>query len=162
MARAYVSIGSNVEREMNIRAALGALEHCFGSLAVSSVYESCAVGFTGRNFYNLVVGFATEKDPREVQRELKGIEDRQGRVRTGPRFADRTLDLDLLIHGDLVIEEDELELPRPELLESAFILCPLAEIAGDSCHPVVGKSYRELWQAFTATGQDLWPVAFER
>ncbi len=162
MPLVYVSIGSNVDRDRNINAALDALEQRFGPLAVSSLYESRAVGFAGGDFYNLVVGFATKEKPMAVIRILKAMEDRQGRVRGGPRFADRTLDLDLILYGDLISAQGELDLPRHEILENAFVLIPLAEIAGDKRHPVNGKSYRELWNGFAALGHDIRPVAFER
>ena len=161
MAQVYVSIGSNIERERNIDIALQALAAAYGELQQSSVYESAAVGFDSAPFYNLVVGFQTSDSPQAVQELLHRIEDSQGRLRTG-ELAARTLDLDLLLYDDLVIQEGRLMLPRPDIDRYAFVLGPLAEIAGERQHPVSGVRYADLWSAFDATGQELqridWPA----
>ncbi|MEO7558458.1 MAG: 2-amino-4-hydroxy-6-hydroxymethyldihydropteridine diphosphokinase [Gammaproteobacteria bacterium] len=158
MTRVYVSIGSNIEREYNVRAGLAALRERYGELIVSSVYESKAFGFEGDNFYNLVVGFDTGDDVHTVVASLRAMEDRQGRVRSGPRYSSRTLDLDLLLYGDLVLHEPGLVLPRAEILKHAFVLLPLAEIARETRHPINGRMYAELWQGFDPAGQALWTV----
>ena len=162
MRRAYVSIGSNVDPARHIRAALHALENRFGPLAVSPVYESPALGFQGANFLNLVVGFDTDESASALSATLKAIETEQGRVRTGPRFADRTLDLDLILCGDEVLSEGPLRLPRPEILEHAHVLRPLADLSGDALHPLLRRPYRNLWAAFDGARQPLWPVPFDR
>ncbi|MFC1685277.1 2-amino-4-hydroxy-6-hydroxymethyldihydropteridine diphosphokinase, partial [Pseudomonadota bacterium] len=84
-----------------------------------------------------------------------------GRERCGEKFASRTLDIDLLTYGDQVIKEGKVEIPREEITRYAFVLLPLAEVAGDEQHPVLGLSYRELWQGFDGEGQVLAPVEFE-
>jgi len=148
VALCFVSIGSNVERERNIRGALAALHERFGPLLVSAVHETQAVGFTGDPFYNLTVGFCTERSAGDAALALADIEIAHGRARTGERFAPRALDLDLLLYDALVIDENGLELPRPEIDKYAFVLEPLAEIAPDLVHPLSGRSYRELWNEF--------------
>jgi len=162
MAQVYVSIGSNIERERNIDIALQALAAAYGELQQSAVYESAAVGFDSAPFYNLVVGFRTGVPPQAVQETLHRIEDSQGRLRAG-ELAARTLDLDLLLYDDLVIQAGSLQLPRADIDRYAFVLGPLAEIAGERRHPVSGVRYAELWSAFDATGQELrridWPPA---
>ena len=160
MARIYISIGSNIERERHMRAALAGLRAQFSSLLCSSVYESEPVGFQGDNFFNAVAAGDTGKSVRDVARCLADIEAQHGRVRAGTRFAARTLDLDLLLYDDLVVQERDIKLPRAEILKNAFVLRPLAEIAPDMQHPVVGKTYAELWRDFPRTEQRLWPVEF--
>lgn len=161
MARVYVSIGSNIDRSRNIRAALDALAARFSNLAQSQVYESIAVGFAGDPFYNLVAAFDAEETPQEIVRVLHGIEERQGRERGGERFAPRTLDIDLLLYDDLCMREGKLVLPRDEITRYAFVLRPLAELAPELRHPVSGRTYAELWRDFADDDQDLWPVELE-
>jgi 2-amino-4-hydroxy-6-hydroxymethyldihydropteridine diphosphokinase len=159
MARVYVGMGSNVDPEVNIRLGIKALREAFGELILSPVYESKAIGFEGDNFYNLVVGFDTALDPKSLARQLHDIEFRHGCKRDAPRFSPRTLDLDLLLYDDLVLSEGELELPRKEIMEYAFVLRPLADIAGDRRHPVTGQRFQDLWQSFDQAAQPLWSVA---
>ncbi|GAB4295220.1 MAG: 2-amino-4-hydroxy-6-hydroxymethyldihydropteridine diphosphokinase [Thiohalomonadaceae bacterium] len=161
MARVYVSIGSNIEREQNIRAGVADLKARFGALLLSSVYESEAVGFAGDSFYNLVAGFDTTLTPQQVAAELRAIEEAHGRARNGPRFSSRTLDIDLLLYDDLVLHEGTLAIPRDEITKNAFVLWPLAEIAPQLTHPQAGVSYGALWEAFDKQSQPLWPVAFQ-
>jgi 2-amino-4-hydroxy-6-hydroxymethyldihydropteridine diphosphokinase len=162
VARVYVSIGSNIDRERNIGLALQQLGDEYGPLLRSSVFESAAVGFDSAPFYNLVVGFDTELPPRQVQEHLHGIEAASGRERTGELSA-RTLDLDLLLYDDLVIDEGRLKLPRADITRYAFVLYPLAEIAPDARHPVSGARYADMWTAFDDDSQVLtrvdWPPA---
>lgn len=158
MARVYVSIGSNIDRDRNVAAALAGLRREFGELQQSTIYETQAVGFEGDAFYNLVVGFDTEQSPHEVAAMLHRIEDQHGRQRHGGKFSARTLDLDMLLYDDLVLEADDLNLPRREILEYAFVLRPLAEIAAERRHPLAGVSYAALWDDFDATAQPMWPV----
>jgi 2-amino-4-hydroxy-6-hydroxymethyldihydropteridine diphosphokinase len=160
MARVYVSLGSNIERERHIAAGLDGLAQAFGELTLSSVFESEAVGFDGDPFYNLVVGFDTELAVGELSRLLKGIEDRNGRCRQGPRFSGRTLDIDILTYDDASGLIDGVALPRAEILYNAFVLQPLAQIAPDRCHPLNGESYASLWQRYDKHRQRLWPVDF--
>ena len=93
-----------------------------------------AVGFDSDPFYNLVVGFDTRHTPREIQDMLHCIEEASGRIRTAGLSA-RTLDLDLLLYDDLVTKTDGLVLPRTDITRYAFVLAPLAEIAGELRHP---------------------------
>ena len=160
MAQVYVSVGSNIDREQNIEAALQSLKEQYGALQLSSVYESDAVGFDSEPFYNLVLGFTTDELPQTVQAELHRIEDRLGRQRTGALSA-RTLDLDLLVYDDVVMSEGKLILPREDITRYAFVLGPLAEIAGTQRHPVSGECYADMWAAFDDSRQPLtrvdWP-----
>ncbi len=158
MARIYISIGSNIEAEQHLRVAIAELRQHYGELQLSSVYESEAVGFEGDNFLNMVVGLDTGEDVHQVVQTLRQIEDRHGRVRNGPRFSARTLDLDLLLYDELVLKEEGIELPRGEITENAFVLWPLAEIAPTTMHPTSQTSMADLWDKFDKTVQALWPV----
>ena len=161
MARIYISLGSNIEREVNTRAGVKALGERFGELELSSVYESEAVGFEGDAFYNMVIACEVDEDVHSANRALREIEDANGRDRSGPKFSSRTLDLDLLLYDDLVLDEQGLKLPREEILHNAFVLWPLAEIAPQLTHPEAGKTYAELWQAFDRSRENLKPIEFE-
>ena len=130
----------------------------FHGLRISTIYENKAVGFSGDNFYNFVVGCETGLELDEVISTLHRIEDEHGRDRSQPRFSSRTLDLDLLLYDDLVIDTGSLQLPRPDIDKYAYVLCPLAEIAPELRHPVSGKSYARLWSEFDRSDQELWPV----
>ena len=161
MARIYISIGSNIEAERHLRLAIGELRKYYGELQLSSVYESEAVGFDGDNFLNMVVGLDTDEEVHTVLQTLREIEDRHGRVRSGPRFSARTLDLDLLLYDDLVVKEEALDLPRGEIIQNAFVLWPLAEIAPEIMHPVEQQSMAALWQGFDKESQKLWPITID-
>lgn len=154
----FVSVGTNIDREANLRRALAALGERFGDLQVSPVYESAAQGFDGDPFYNLVIALRSAEGAEAVLAALKRIERAHGRRPGAARFAPRTLDLDLLTYGDLVGEVSGLRLPRADILRYAFVLRPLAELAPRARHPALGTSYDALWRAFDGQ-HDLKPVA---
>lgn len=160
MTRVYLSLGSNIHRHKHIYAALDALADIFGELLISPVYESRSVGFDGSNFFNLVVGIDTELGVAALSDTLKQIENDNGRVRSGPKFSPRTLDIDILTWGNFVGVEQGVELPRPEITQNAFVLLPLADIAGAERHPQLQQSYTDLWAAYDQASQSLWPVDF--
>ncbi|HET6431936.1 2-amino-4-hydroxy-6-hydroxymethyldihydropteridine diphosphokinase [Dyella sp.] len=150
MARVYLSLGSNVEPQQHLLAALDALRARFGPLQVSPAYRTVAVGFDGADFVNLAVGLQTELTPHELNDWLHALEDRQGRRRDVPRYSDRTLDIDIVFYDDLVTEgPGHLQIPRDELMH-AFVLRPIADIAPGFTHPVSGHSMAALWAAFPA------------
>ena len=159
MTRIYISLGSNIEREHHIRAGLDALHAEFGELQVSRVFESEAVGFNGRPFYNLVVGADTDLPLATLCQRLRAMEFAHGREPDAKKFAPRTLDLDLLLYGDLVCDVP-VALPRGEILTNAFVLWPLAELAPSLRHPVDGRTLDELWQGYDKASQRLSPIPF--
>ena len=161
MALIYLSLGSNIDRKRHIGAALDALAECFGKLDISTVYESVAVGFEGDSFYNLVVGIHSDLPVGEVAKTLKYIEDCNGRDRSAPKFGPRSLDIDILTVDVFAGEMDGVNLPRNEVLENAFVLQPLAELAADMIHPLTDKTIGQHWQEFDKDSQKLWPVEFE-
>lgn len=160
MARVYLGLGSNIERERHITAALDRLAASFGALDLSSVYESEAVGFEGDTFFNLVVRIETSLGVGNLSALLKSIEDDNGRCREGPKFSGRTLDIDILTYDDLVGIVEGVTLPRDEITYNAFVLQPLAEIAPEELHPQLGQSYARLWADYDKSAQRLWPVDF--
>ena len=145
MAQVSVSIGSNLERERNIKNALLALSKTFGVLSRSPVYESTAYGFDGPPFYNLVVIFETVLDVHAVRAEIQAIESLQGRELGKARGGSRSLDLDLLLYGDDVCYDQGLDVPRREIFEHTYILKPLADVLPTVTHPVTGESFGDIW-----------------
>ncbi len=155
MARVYLSLGSNQEPHRYLRVALDELRARFGSLDVSPAYRSAAVGFDGADFINLAVGLDTELAPAVLNDWLHALEDRHGRRRDVPRYADRTLDVDIVLYDDLVTQgAGHLDLPRKEL-KHAFVLKPLVDIAPGLRHPVDGRTLAELWAVFPAGREPL-------
>lgn len=158
MVRAYIGVGSNVDREHNIRSGLRALAGLGPAIFISTIYESKAWGFEGDNFYNLAVGIDTELDATSLSTRLHEIEQQHGRMRNVPRFSSRTLDLDLLLFGDMVRHDSIVDVPRKDILTCAFVLRPLAEIAGQLQHPETGIRISAIWEAFDRPDQQTWPV----
>ena len=160
MARVYLGLGSNIERERYITAGLDALEVLFGELDISPVYDSEAVGFDGQPFLNLVVGVNTDLGVAELAKRLRHIEYEHGRPANATRFSPRQLDIDILTYDDLVGVIDGVELPRGEILENAFVLRPLADLVPDLTHPSDGRSYAELWSELANKDQSIARVEF--
>lgn len=156
MAQVFVGIGSSIDRQDNTRLGIQALQVEFGALTLSPVYESEAIGFDGCNFYNLVVSFNSLLNAQTIIKKLKTIEIQQGRPETTIKFAPRTLDLDLLLHDQLI--DSGIDLPRAEILTNAFVLKPLAELAPDLKHPILNETYKILWDQFPNKQQKLWQI----
>jgi 2-amino-4-hydroxy-6-hydroxymethyldihydropteridine diphosphokinase len=162
VAAVYVAAGSNVAPELNLTRAMGELAQAFPGTRFSRAYRNRAVGFEGEDFINLVAGFDTDQPIRAVLAQLHGIETRCGRPRSAPRWAPRSMDLDVLLYGDLICEEPDLRLPRPDLLKRAYMLGPLAELAPGVMHPTAHLTIGELWQRFDRDAHPLEPVTLPR
>lgn len=162
MADVYVAAGSNIDAEKHLCLALEELEKTFGELTVSPAYRNQAVGFEGEDFINLVVGFQTDEPPRQVKHKLEAIETRCGRPPAAPKWASRTMDLDILLYDQQVSDEPGLLLPRPDLLRRAFMLKPLADIAPGLRHPTRQRTMQELWDEFAAGDHALAEVTIPR
>ncbi|MBK1647963.1 2-amino-4-hydroxy-6-hydroxymethyldihydropteridine diphosphokinase [Rhabdochromatium marinum] len=144
----WISVGSNLRREASIAGGLRELRQRFGTLRLSPIYETQAIGTTGPPFFNLVVGIQTQLTVSALNAILNAIEDAQGRERSEDKFAPRTLDLDLLTYGQMIGPIEGYQVPREDILDYAFVLAPLAAVAPEECHPQLGLSYATLWQAF--------------
>lgn len=144
----YVSAGSNVAPEDNLRLACRELRSRFGSIDLSSVYRSQPVGFAGDDFLNLVLRFRTDESPANIIAELERLHGLAGRVRGSARFAPRTLDLDLLLYGSAVLPEPPIRVPREDISEYAFVLGPIAELAPELRHPLTGETMAGMWANF--------------
>lgn len=145
MPDVYVAVGGNVEPLKYVARALALLEGEFGVLQISPAYRNAAVGFAGDDFVNLVVRFSTPISIAEVRNKLQAIEARCDRPRNAPKWAARTMDLDILLYGDEMGEFDGVVLPRPDLVRRAYMLKPMADLAPDLRHPTLNKTMRELW-----------------
>ena len=156
----FLGLGSNIEREVNIRACLQELSNEFGQLSISSVYESESVGFKGEPFFNLVVGLRTRLGIDSLSAKLHQIEDNRGRQRTGPKFSGRTLDIDILLYDQCCGDFHGIRLPRPEIKDNAYVLWPLSEIAGSVVLPGDAMTLSERWSNYDKESQKLWPVEF--
>lgn len=161
MARIYIGLGSNQDAERNLRAAVAGLGALLGPLRLSSVYRSAAVGFDGPPFLNLVAEAQTNLSIEALAAALRAIETALGRVRgIDAAHSSHSADLDLLLYDDCVCSSP-LPLPRPEITANAFVLWPLAELAGERIHPLTGLSYHQLWQQYDKRQQQLEPLAFD-
>jgi 2-amino-4-hydroxy-6-hydroxymethyldihydropteridine diphosphokinase len=159
-----VAAGSNVEPVANLRRALDSLAAHYPRLRCSRAYRNPAVGFECEDFINLVVGFATEDEVHSVIERLHEAETLCGRPRHAPKWAPRSMDLDILLYGDTVCDRPGLVLPRPDLVRRAYMLGPAAEIAPDFVHPTLGLTLAELWRRFAQASHPLevvelgWPA----
>lgn len=159
MGRACLSLGSNVDPERHIALAFAALRRRFGDVVASAAYRTPAVGFDGADFVNAAAVIDSDLDPQALNDWLHALEDAHGRDRSGPRYGDRTLDIDIVLYDDLVCSgPGHLRLPRGEL-RHAFVLRPLAEIAPDIVEPSSGRTLAELWAASGEHGVAMHEVA---
>jgi 2-amino-4-hydroxy-6-hydroxymethyldihydropteridine diphosphokinase len=149
MARAMLSLGSNLEPERHLAAAVAELRARFGGVELSPVYRTPAVGFEGPDFLNLAAIVKTDLEPEALDAWLHALEDRHGRRRDVPRFSSRTLDVDLVLYDHRVLRgPGTLEIPRGELAKHAFVLKPCVDLAPGWLHPTLGRTLAELWAEF--------------
>jgi 2-amino-4-hydroxy-6-hydroxymethyldihydropteridine diphosphokinase len=146
-----VALGSNLgDREQHLRDAIAALQRVVSSLQVSSFYDTAPVGVGDQpRFLNAAVTGSTTLTAQALLTTLLDIEARLGRTRPHPGAA-RTVDLDLILYGDQIIEERDLTVPHPRFRERRFVLEPLVEIAPDRVDPVSGQTVRELMRGLLA------------
>jgi 2-amino-4-hydroxy-6-hydroxymethyldihydropteridine diphosphokinase len=161
MPEVFVAAGSNIQPRAHLREALATLAATWPGLRVSRAWSNAAVGFAGDDFINLVVGFETDEPLAKVLERLKAVEEASGRERGAKKWAPRTLDLDLLLYGDLVGQFPGATLPRVDLAERAYVLGPLAELAPHHKHPVLGTTFGGLWKAFDRNSHALREVSLD-
>jgi len=144
--RVAIGVGSNLgDRLENLRRAAARLGDLLHDVRWSSVYETEPVGLTEQpRFLNACCVARTELSPPELLAALARIETELGRVRDGVRFGPRVIDLDILLYGDEVVEGSTLSIPHPRMHERAFVLVPLAEVAPNWQHPLLGSPLSEL------------------
>lgn len=143
----YLGIGSNVNRKSNICSALNHLACSFNSFNASPVYQSAAFGFEGHDFFNMAVKIETVFSPHKLKHWLQKLEDLHGRDRSQPKYSNRSLDIDLLLCDDWIMDDGVVQIPRKEILKRDYVLKPLQDLAPDLIHPVAQKRLADLWQA---------------
>ena len=147
----YLGIGSNINRIYNITKGLLDLKNKFGEIRLSPVYRSKAYGFRGQDFYNLVACLKCNYQLPRLKRELKQIEAKFGRKKTPAKFTSRTLDIDILLYGNLITKN----VPHSDITRLAFMLKPLSDLAPDLIHPLTGQSFADIWKTFDSSKQPL-------
>ncbi|SMY37869.1 2-amino-4-hydroxy-6-hydroxymethyldihydropteridine diphosphokinase [Photobacterium andalusiense] len=156
MITAYISIGSNVEREHYLPAGVAAVAKLATAWRMSRIFEAEPVGFEGDNFFNSVIEIKTSLSLVTLQQSLKEIERQLGRPDNAAKNQSRTIDLDILLYGD-VINEASPTLPRSDLYKFAFVLWPMSELCPELVIPGQQQTIAQLWQQFSPQ-QSLWPV----
>ncbi len=159
--RIFLGLGSNTNPQTNLVSCLEWLDHSFRSMQVSPAYRSPAFGFSGRDFINLVVRIDSAISPLALKAWLRQLEDRHGRDRSQPRFSDRTLDVDILLFGDLVAPQ--WQIPRKETVTQPYILKPLCDLAPNLRLPHSNITVSRLWRDMQDRGHDpIEPVRLAR
>jgi 2-amino-4-hydroxy-6-hydroxymethyldihydropteridine diphosphokinase len=142
----YLSIGSNSgKREKFLKIARDGLEKYGRNIAFSFIYESPPWGFVSKNrFLNQCLKLKTNLSPEQLLKAIQEIEESAGRKRLGKAYSDRTIDIDILFFGDLILETKSLQIPHPLLSQRKFVLLPLNDIAPNHMHPLTGQTVNEL------------------
>ena len=144
MASIFLSIGSNIEPALHFQQCAKTLKKKFNNPVWSPVYRSAAVGMDANDFLNAVVSATTDQSIESTIELLKNIELKHGRVRNANKFTSRTLDVDLLLYDDIVLNAANITLHRTEITTAAYVLKPLADLVPNKVHPVFNKTYKTL------------------
>tara|TARA_Y100001970_G_scaffold288855_1_gene417330 strand:- start:14120 stop:14575 length:456 start_codon:yes stop_codon:yes gene_type:complete len=147
MHKVFVSLGSSIDPYKNMEIVKDYLNSSF-DCTFSSLFETRPEGFSGNNFLNCVVSFETNIEPIELRENLKVIEKKMGRSDNQKGMSNRVIDLDIILYGDQVINQDNFDIPSKDIENYLFVLEPLAEIAGELLHPISNLSFSEILKAF--------------
>ena len=135
--KVFIGIGSNLNKIKNIKSCLSKIKNDYKNVKLSPVYETKSMGFDGPNFYNLVCSFNTTEDIYKLKKRLNKIELDHGRNLNETKYSSRTLDIDILYYGNLILVDDKIKIPRKEIIEYDFVLQPLIDIDAEFIHPVL-------------------------
>ncbi|MGC8571035.1 MAG: 2-amino-4-hydroxy-6-hydroxymethyldihydropteridine diphosphokinase [Caldivirga sp.] len=152
----YIAVGSNINPSGNVKEAIVKLRNEFGPLKVSTVYLTKPIPDNQPPYYNCVVWVKTALSPIIIKETLRSIEDELGRTRVGDKYAPRTIDLDLILYGNLIINGGGLRIPDPEISSRPFLTIPLFELNPDLVIPGLNKSIREIIKG--VNGKDMKPL----
>ncbi|CCN84741.1 putative 2-amino-4-hydroxy-6-hydroxymethyldihydropteridine pyrophosphokinase [Vibrio nigripulchritudo SFn27] len=144
MITTYIGVGSNIERKKHVQAALSELRELGEQIRISTVYECASVGFESRPFYNLVVEMKTSLSLSSLSSTLREIEIRWGRDPDAQKMQDRTLDLDIVLYGDVVSSKPSL--PREDIYKYAFVIQPMYELCPELVIPNDGRTVTQIRQ----------------
>jgi 2-amino-4-hydroxy-6-hydroxymethyldihydropteridine diphosphokinase len=154
MNRVYIALGSNIEPERNLREAVRLLASRCRLIAVSPVYQTRPVGKTDQpDFLNAAALIVTELEPAALKAQvLQEIERTLGRVRSADKNAPRTIDLDITLYSDQILDLGQRHIPDPDLLRYPHIAVPMADLAPRYVHPETGQTLQEITERLPATG----------
>ncbi len=161
MNEVMLGLGSNINREENIRSGVEILSTLLREMRMSPIYEARSVGFYGDSFFNLVVIGKTDMSLSSLAGLLRDIEFDHGREKNAEKYSSRTLDIDILTYGEIVGECEGIVLPRDEIVQQAYVLKPLVDLCGGALHPSLHASYRELWESFSGDRAGIWLSDFQ-
>lgn len=160
MHTAFLGLGSNIEAERNMASAIACLRETFGEIGFSPFYRCTPFGFEGEDFINAAARVNTAMAPLELRTYLVELENQHQRDREVPKYSSRTLDVDILLYDDLYLLSPQLEIPREEILQAAYVLKPLTDLAPGLVHPVKRQNILDLWKAFSGDKAGLRPIDF--
>ena len=143
----FLGLGTNLgDREALLNKALELITESVGPVSArSGIYETEPWGFeSGNNFLNMVAQVHTDLNPVYLLKKLAQIENQLGRKRGSRKYVSRTIDIDILLYGDRVIDRSDLKIPHPLIHERRFVLVPLCDLAPELVHPVLNKTFAVL------------------
>jgi len=164
MGKVFIGIGSNLgDSRKNCLEAIDKIKGhpCCEIIITSPFYNTEPVGVEGQNWYtNAVMAISTSLKAEDLIKVLLDIEKEMGRIRTGSRWEARTIDLDILLYDDDIINEENLTVPHPLMHKRRFVMAPITDIEPEKIHPILGKSMAELLAEIPEIEQPLKPLEY--